>query len=238
MHPSLPVTALANTFPTPVELWVTFMTALFASGHCIGMCGGMVTALGLATEPKGSLFPRPLTGITRHLIYGVSRLFTYLLIGGFSGWLGSLAPTMGRSPWLSALPLWLAGVAMIIMGLDTLGIGRLPLASGRLQRSINGMIGHVSWKKPLLLGVLTGLLPCGLHWAFQAQAFATGSVAGGLLIIAAFGLGTLPALMGLGWMMAILDQRAWQILQSLAALIVMAMGFLALTKGFHKAGLL
>lgn len=222
--------------PTPIELWLTFTAALLASGHCLGMCGAMVTALGFHRSGESPNAPQHTNLMIRHLLYATSRLSTYLLLGGISGWLGSMAPHLGRSPYLAALPLFIAGMAMIVMGIETWGVWKLPLAGGLLARMEKSQNETSSWKKPLFLGILTGLLPCGLHWAFQAKAFATGSVSGGLLILAAFGLGTLPAMLGLGFVITLMGQKMRQTLQRFAALLVIAMGIMALVKGFHKLG--
>lgn len=225
-------------FPTPIDLWLVFVTALLASGHCIGMCGGMVTALTLRTpgSPFGGHQSSHFMG--RHLFYGISRLSTYLLLGGISGWLGSLAPSLGRSEIFSALPLLIAGFGMIAMGLETLGVWQLkiPVVNQWLSGMEQKTTGENTWKKPIALGILTGLLPCGLHWAFQAKAFATGSIAGGLLILTAFGVGTLPAMLGLGWVIHLMGNRIRKNLQIIAAMVVIGMGVMALIKGVQKGG--
>ncbi|MBF0132386.1 MAG: sulfite exporter TauE/SafE family protein [Magnetococcales bacterium] len=227
-------------FPTPIDLWLVFVTALLASGHCIGMCGGMVTALTLHTSGSPVGVQQSSNFMGRHLFYGISRLSTYLLLGGISGWLGSMAPSMGRSPILSALPLLIAGIGMIAMGLETWGVWQLkiPLVNQWLAGMEQKTTGENTWKKPVALGILTGLLPCGLHWAFQAKAFATGSIAGGLLILIAFGVGTLPAMLGLGWVIHLMGNRVRKNLQAVAATVVIGMGVMALIKGIQKAGLI
>ncbi|HIJ85161.1 MAG TPA: sulfite exporter TauE/SafE family protein [Magnetococcales bacterium] len=178
--------------------------------------------------------------MVRHFFYGISRLSTYLLLGALSGWLGSMAPAVERSPLLTALPLWVAGIVMIVMGMETWGIRGLQfgMAKGWMARLENKTTAANHWQKPLVLGILTGLLPCGMHWAFQAKAFATGSVWGGLLILLAFGLGTLPAMLGLGWIIVLVGPKVRKVLQQVAAIFVVGMGGMILVKGFQKAGLM
>lgn len=227
-------------FPTLIDLWLVFIAALLASGHCIGMCGGMVTALSLQAPGDSHGSHQSSNFMGRHFFYGMSRLSTYLFLGGISGWLGSMAPWVGRSPILSALPLLVAGVGMIAMGLETWGVWQLkiPVINKWLLGLEKKSTSENTWKKPVALGILTGLLPCGLHWAFQAKAFATGSITGGLLILTAFGVGTLPAMLGLGWVIHLMGNRVRKNLQIVAAIVVIGMGIMALTRGLHKAGLL
>ena len=70
--------------PSLLELWLTFLTALLASGHCIGMCGGLVAAYSLKLPLKAD-GGSPLMA---HFLYGAGRIMTYMLLGGLSGWIG------------------------------------------------------------------------------------------------------------------------------------------------------
>ncbi|MBF0380908.1 MAG: sulfite exporter TauE/SafE family protein [Magnetococcales bacterium] len=216
--------------PSILDLWLTFLTALLASGHCIGMCGGMVAAYSLKQPSQSgvSLF-------LPHMFYGFGRVSTYVLLGALSGWVGSLGFTFGRPENLQGIPYLVAGGVMVWMGLDSAGL--IPFSKGSnsgggviakltksvLQRSLPG--------RTLLLGVVSGFLPCTLHWAFQAKAMAMGSVAGGMAVLLAFGLGTLPALWGFGLVSTMLSQKLRQRLLQGAALIIVFMGLMTIKRG-------
>lgn len=182
--------------PFLLGLWLTFLAALLASGHCIGMCGGLVATYSLKLNKEGRSLFGP------HLLYGVGRVATYVLLGGLSAWFGSVTMTFGRPQSLEGVPHLLAGLIMIWMGLDTLGL--IPFfkraakqEKGFFVRMIQRLLHSQSRFGSLFLGVLTGLLPCTLHWAFQAEALASGSVERGMAILLAFGLGTLPCHVGI-----------------------------------------
>jgi uncharacterized protein len=216
--------------PSIIDLWLTFLTALLASGHCIGMCGGMVAAYSLKL-PKGSGFPLLLP----HILYGVGRISTYMLLGAVSGWIGSLSFTFDRPQYLQGAPYLVAGLVMVWMGLDTAGF--LPFV--RRNKKVNGgimstVIQRVTKRavqgKTLLLGMITGFLPCTLHWAFQAKAMASASISGGLLTLFAFGLGTLPALWGFGLISTWLSQKSRQRLLRVAGLLIVMMGLMTIKR--------
>src|SRR5690606_18807129 len=74
-----------------------------------------------------------------------------------------------------------------------------------LQRALGvrlGSSGTSSLGRAALLGVSTGLLPCGWLYAFALSAAATGSARDGALVMAAFWLGSVPALVGVGAIVA------------------------------------
>jgi uncharacterized protein len=218
--------------PSIIDLWLTFLTALLASGHCIGMCGGMVAAYSLKL-PKKSGFPLLLP----HLLYGMGRVLTYIMLGALSGWIGSLSFTLDRPEYLQGWPFLLAGGVMVWMGLDTAGL--LAFIRHRDEGNKGGLFSYLTqrlmqgefWGRTLLLGVVTGFLPCTLHWAFQVKAMAVGSIAGGMATLLAFGLGTLPALWGFGLISTWLSQKARQRLLQGAGLLIVIMGLMAIWRG-------
>ncbi|MBF0194646.1 MAG: sulfite exporter TauE/SafE family protein [Magnetococcales bacterium] len=213
------------------DLWLTFLTALLASGHCIGMCGGMVAAYSLKLPQKSGF-----SQFIPHILYGVGRVSTYMLLGALSGWIGSLGFTFGRPENLQGVPYIVAGTVMVWMGLDSAGL--LPFVR-RDKNSGGGLIAALTKRlmrgtlpgRTLFLGVVTGFLPCTLHWAFQAKALAVGSIAGGMAILLAFGLGTLPALWGFGLVSTMLSQKLRQQLLKGAGLIIVFMGLMAIKRG-------
>ncbi|MBF0455587.1 MAG: sulfite exporter TauE/SafE family protein [Magnetococcales bacterium] len=218
--------------PSLLDLWLTFLTALLASGHCIGMCGGLVAAYSLKLPRKAgfSLF-------VPHLLYGAGRLSTYMLLGAVSGWVGSLSLTFDRPQSLQGVPYLLAGGIMVWMGLGTAGLNPLSglkeggKEGGFLIRLTQRVMAYHGRGRTFFLGIMTGLLPCTLHWAFQAKAMAVGSIGGGAAILLAFGLGTLPALWGFGLISTWLSQHARQRLLQGAGLVIVLMGLMTIKQG-------
>jgi sulfite exporter TauE/SafE len=177
-------------------------TAAFAAGllggvHCVGMCGGIVATLAL--EARGP-------AIARQAAYNAGRIASYAAAGAVAGFAGSLAYAGGA--WLaaqSALFLVANGV-MILLGLYVAGWGRAVLrveAAGRpvwrrIEPFARRMLPIDSTRKALGAGLAWGWIPCGLVYSMLVLAAASGSALGGALVLAAFGLGTLPNLLAAG----------------------------------------
>lgn len=208
--------------------------ALLAGGHCLGMCGGLVTACvmtpGVAVTGVSPWHPRrwvPLLG------YHGGRIGTYALIGALAGWVGSLgtvtAPLAAHGPLIR----WLAGGMMVLFGLSM--AGWLPgwQTGGGVGTWAGKILRRFERGRGLALGVLTGLLPCPLHWAFQAKALATGSVGGGMGVMVLFGLGSAVPLSLLGVLVVGLGVVWRQRLMRLAGVLVVVMGVLTVARGGH-----
>lgn len=220
--------------PSVPDLWLTFLTALLASGHCIGMCGGMVVAYSLKLPQQTGYRTHT---IISHLLYSIGRILTYVTLGALSGWIGSLSLTFGRPLSLQGIPHLLMGMIMTWMGLNSAGI--LPSRRGNrneteqdiLSLALQKILRKTEKGRTFMLGIVTGLLPCSLHWAFQAKAVATGSTLGGMAVLMAFGLGTLPTLWGMGWASTWLSTRAREKLLHGASLLIVLMGLLIMWHG-------
>ncbi len=219
-----------------IELWLTFLAALLGSGHCIGMCGGLATASTLDTRTtRGEQIEWRSHPFWLPLLYTAGRLGTYMFLGGLTGWFGSMALLHLRPSPLFGVPHIAVGVIMILMGLHTIGLFSLGNATstptGWLIRQSQSLAGTSQAGRTVGLGILTGLLPCSLHWAFQAKAFASGSLVGGLSILLAFGLGTLPAMWGFALISTWLNRHTRQRILQIAGGVIVLLGILSLKRG-------
>ncbi|WP_193771499.1 sulfite exporter TauE/SafE family protein [Candidatus Magnetaquicoccus inordinatus] len=216
--------------PTLLELWLIFLTALLGSGHCIGMCGGLAASCSLGLGEQ-SFAPR----LSLPLYYSLGRMGMYMLLGAVSGSLGSLQLLYGRPGAFAGVPHLLAALFMIWVGIRTVGWwgGEIQWSGWKGLSSLSQRLqqlppGQRAWA----MGVLTGLLPCSFHWAFQIQALASGSLASGVLILLAFGLGTLPALLGFAYLTTWLDSRARRRILQVAGALMIIMGLLTLRRAW------
>ncbi|MFC6634992.1 sulfite exporter TauE/SafE family protein [Microbulbifer taiwanensis] len=163
------------------------------SSHCIGMCGGIAGALGMA-------IPGQKTAWGQLVSYSAGRLGSYTLMGALAGALGAAA-----LPALTPLRL-AAGIMLIAMALYIAGIWRglvwLEKGGAYLWRYLQPLSARLlpvqSAPQALALGGLWGWLPCGLVYSALAFALAQGSSSGAALAMLAFGLGTVPAMFATG----------------------------------------
>lgn len=191
------------TFPVSIAAYLLiFLGGLAGSLHCVGMCGGFACAIG--ADPRG----RRAT-ITRHLIYNTGRVTAYCLLGTVAGFLGMNLINhydAGAHPVTAAQRLLAAvsGVLMLFIGMRFLGffkrVGHHQLGSiGQLiVPAFRDLLKVPGPAAPLAFGIFNGFLPCPLVYAFVAQAAASGGPLSGVLIMAAFGLGTFPAMLLMG----------------------------------------
>ena len=197
------------------------------------MCGGIVAALQVGLP---AALPRRRT-LGRQIGYSLGRMTTYAGAGAAAGGLGSLALlTNGVLPVQVAL-LVLANALIILLGLYLAGLGSSVLAFERVGsvvwRSVRGLGARVapadSIGGSVAVGMVWGFLPCGLVYSVLATALAAGSAAKGALVMAAFGLGTLPNLLAAGLAAGALARVASSRRLRLAAgLVVVALGILGL----------
>ena len=206
-------------------------------GHCLGMCGPLVGAFGLAAGPRGTA--RALQG---QLAYHAGRITTYALVGAAMGLGGSFVNVAGRLAGISAVASVVAGALMIAMGLGAAGLvqaarrleARAASRVSRLARSIleGGTAGRL-----YPVGLVLGLLPCGLSWSLFVGAAGTGSAVAGLLLALVFGLATLPALLLAGTFAGLLGARARGALYRAGGVLVAALGLAFLLRGLGVHGL-
>lgn len=208
-----------------LTLAAALVAGLAGSGHCLAMCGGMAGLIGARRDGDG----KP---IRRTLAYNLGRLFTYSVGGLLAGLLGravGLAAGLGVAAGQLRI---LSGAIIVLAGLYLLTGRRVfapfeklgekawaqvaPLAVRQLRRE--GLASTVT------LGMLWGWLPCGMTWSMLAIAAATTSPLQGAGIMAAFGLGTLPAMVTAGiagtGLRRLMSRRAWR--QGAAALLLTA----------------
>lgn len=182
-----------------IALVAALIGGLAGGVHCAGMCGGIVGAL---CYPAGGEFVR-----WRHLFaYNVGRIASYAVAGVLAGALGAAALLTRGAPILQPLTFVLASLMLITMGLSLAGITpivrRVEVAGAWLWRLIQPWTGRIlpvtSLPRAFALGMLWGWLPCGMVYAVLLTALALGSWWQGGVVLLAFGLGTLPNLLGLG----------------------------------------
>lgn len=172
-----------------MELWTAFLLGLVGSAHCAGMCG----PLALALPPAGNTRVNILAG---RMAYNAGRIVTYTALGGLFGLLGQTFAVAGLQRWVS-----LAAGAVVLLGLLLTRRFTLSLPLNRFVTKLKSAFGVLLQRRAVsaLLGVglLNGLLPCGLVYVACAAATTTGGIVDGMAYMAAFGLGTLPMMLAL-----------------------------------------
>ena len=205
--------------------------------HCIGMCGGFVVTYTLKiaeNEPLSNLsyFQK----LIPHFFYNTGRLLTYTILGEIFGLIGgTLGVVFAIQNFQGGLQL-LAGIVMLIMGLDLAGLihniapDEFP-GVNLFKRMVNALFYKVNRKNIFILGMVLGLIPCGLVYAAVAKAAATQSIIGGFMTMLIFGLGTFPAMILTGLTADLISVKMRGRLYRIAAILVILLGILTILRG-------
>ena len=211
------------------ELCSMVVLGLLGTAHCVGMCGPLVLAL-----------PGRQGRLGAHLLYHLGRITTYTIVGAVLGAIGAGAghlsgggsADLGSMARMQVVLSLIAAALLLLFGLVRLGIvgepawlaaaspAKLP-GFATVQRRASGGRPGVSM---LLLGLMLGLLPCGLSFGAFAAALPAGSAWQGGLRLLAFGLGTLPGLLLLGTVTSSFARKHARVFDLLAGLLLVGMG--------------
>lgn len=221
------------------SLWLLFVVGLLTSIHCMGMCGGIMltqtvkknenAAAGIAaadSKPKIVVLPAAL--------YNLGRVISYTLIGAIVGGIGQV---LTLSNTLKGLIPIIGGLFMIVMAINLMGffpfLRHLQIG---LPNSVIKKVRRLSGKSPLIVGLLTGLMPCGPLQIVQLYALGTHSVIYGAVSMFVFSLGTVPGLFAFGALSSLISKRFSTVLIRISAILVALLGVIMIGRGLALEG--
>ncbi|MEO8418972.1 MAG: sulfite exporter TauE/SafE family protein [Methylophilaceae bacterium] len=215
-----------------LTLTAAFLVGLLGGGHCVGMCGGIVSAVTIALPAS-----KPKTGFL--LAYNAGRILSYSAAGLLAGAVGASSFFLEHVLPIEKLLYGLASIMLVLLGLYLAGIWRgvtlLEVAGGTLWRRLQPYSKYFlpvrTLPQAFALGTLWGWLPCGLVYSVLVAAIATGSPGRGGLLMLAFGIGTLPALLAMGMAavrLKVLLQNIW--VRRVSGLAVIGFGLAGLLR--------
>ncbi len=209
------------------DLFTAFSLGLLGSMHCVGMCGPIAVALPLG---KKSLIGRVAGG----LAYNVGRSLTYGIMGALFGLLGKGISMAGFQQWASVI----MGIAMILSVLfPALFRGKWDfnrIASrytGKLIMRFRKLFGKPTKINLLMIGLLNGLLPCGLVYIAIAGAINTNDALLGVLYMLLFGLGTIPLMLGVSLAGNLISQPLRAKFVRIVPVVIVILGILFILRG-------
>lgn len=225
-----------NEFPVAKEgmgYGMLFLIGLLTSVHCVAMCGGICLSQ-CVPQKEGSITSR-FIAVRPSLLYNLGRVISYTVIGGIVGAIGSVVSFSGAMKGLVQI---LAGVFMVIMGLNMLNI--FPWL-----RKFNPRMPKIFAKKiyakrqsnsPLFIGILNGLMPCGPLQAMQLYALSTGSPFKGAFAMFLFSIGTVPLMFAFGALSSFLSKKFTAKMMSVSAVLVIFLGIFMFNNGMGLSG--
>jgi len=214
---------------------IEFLIACFAIGflgslHCVGMCGGLVTAMSMT---------RPTTWWPGVIAYQIGRVTTYTTLGFIIGLLGSL---INNSSWLGGMQNIISITAGIIIILLALHIGGwLPDPFSRFSKKITAITGFSRFINAAATtdntapwysaGLINGLLPCGLVYAAITLSLTATTVGQGVAGMLLFGLGTIPAMLAVPALMRVITPATRGHILKAGAVLLIIIGAITLARG-------
>src|SRR5574340_979787 len=231
------------------NLLLAFVTGLVSSfGHCLGMCGGIV-AIYSARQPvlatANGARPGILARIGTLSPLHVGRIMTYTFLGALVGLAGAFLEQMGGMVGWQGFFSVAVGLAMVAIALSLMGVlppieVALAAVTGGASpfKRMRGRFGQSSLSSTIGLGILWGFLPCGLVFAMLVVAAGTQSSLDGALTMLAFGLGTVPTLLGFGLAANVLSPQLRGRLQFFAALLILAFALQTILRGLAASNVI
>lgn len=209
-----------------------FVIGLVTSVHCVAMCGGISLSQCIPQSTGGGKN----AALRPSLLYNLGRVISYTAVGAIVGALGSVISFSGA---LKGAVQLLAGVFMVIMGLNMLDVFPwLKRLNPRMPKIFAGKIRSekAGSRSPLYVGLLNGLMPCGPLQAMQLYALSTGSPVKGALSMLLFSLGTVPLMFGLGALSSVLSRKFTRKAMAAGAVLVIVLGLSMFSQGWSLSG--
>lgn len=175
--------------------WTALIMGLAGSLHCAGMCSPLAMAV---TAQKPFFFNK--------IIYNTGRIFTYGILGTIAAGFGSLfmiTPYQG-------IVSFIIGAVFLLMGIGAISGVRIPFLTNALTRLTSHLKTYFNfWLKKksniavFMMGMLNGLLPCGLTYLAMTYCFIMPAAMDGFWFMIMFGAGTWPVMIGFTWLLGI-----------------------------------
>jgi sulfite exporter TauE/SafE len=214
------------------QLGLIALTGLFSAPHCIGMCGGIVSAVSLhstASVRKSTL------------LYNAGRIVSYTVLGAVMGAIGSFVDVAGKLAGFQGLASIIGGCFLLLWLWRRFQLPLMHRLSAFLHKKLADDANRSKGQESahlLATGIAFGFLPCGLTYAMQMTAASTGSALEGAAVMALFGLSTFPAL-ALAATIAAFANKKWRRFMHKAGLITaIAVGILSILRGLAVNGLI
>ncbi len=210
-------------------LFSALVLGLMGSFHCLGMCGPIVLALPLHGNSVGQK-------IYGGVLYNLGRTVTYGAMGALFGLVGQGLQLVGFQQVVSVI---MGGAMIVSVMFPKIFRNQYSLEQsafrwvGKLKKTIVEMFSIRSFQSLFFIGLLNGLLPCGLVYIAIAGAIATGSVAMGAGYMVVFGLGTIPLLLLLGVAGNVLGNNIRRRINSLIPILVVVVGIFFVLRGLN-----
>lgn len=215
---------------TGFDYTLAFIAGFLGSGHCLGMCGALVSGYFMNVGENKSYLP--------YVAYQITRVSIYIVIGFLAASLGVVLVSGGLLGSFQSILQMMIGSVVVILALGILGLtpwqGSIKLLPMNLLRK---GYAKARAKGPvfgaIIAGFLNGLMPCPLTFAMYVEATSATTVLEGGALMLAFGAGTLPTMLFISVAFAKMGAGLRGFMMKSAAVIMIFMGLNTIYKGLN-----
>jgi sulfite exporter TauE/SafE len=208
--------------------WTAFLLGIGGSFHCLGMCAPLVMAVtGIG---RGNI-------VRKKIIYNSGRIFTYAVLGGLVGWLGSALNWTAYQDIISVL----SGLVLILFALAGVSQIKIPVITPILQwltlglkKQFSKFLAVPGYAAMFSTGMINGLLPCGLTYLALTSCLAVSNATQGIIYMSVFGAGTLGVMLGFSVLMDRFIIAGKFNLQKITVVSVLLAGTLLIIRAFFN----
>lgn len=220
-----------------------FIVGLLTSVHCIAMCGGINLSQCIPSMDSEHENISKMEILIPSFLYNVGRVISYTIVGCLLGGIGMIltgGSGEGMPVLLQGILKIVAGLFMVIMGINMLGIfPALRRFQIRFPRKSAVKINEKkrTEKRPFVVGLLNGLMPCGPLQSMQIIALGSGNPISGAMAMFMFSLGTVPLMLGLGSLVSVLGKKYTKMVTKIGYILVVVLGLAMLSQGVGLSGM-
>lgn len=211
-----------------IDYTLAFVAGFLGSGHCLGMCGALVSGFFMNAGKTPSYWP--------YFAYQFSRISVYGLVGVTAAALQVVLVSSGVFGEMQSILQMFIGVVVIVLAMGILGwiplqgsIRLIPMQTLRKGYASSRQQGPVLGA--MIAGLLNGLMPCPLTFAMAVKATSAPTLAQGGALMLAFGAGTLPMMFFISIAFGKISAKLRGLMLKAAALVMIGMGINTVHKG-------
>lgn len=212
-----------------IEIISALSLGLMGSMHCIGMCGPIALVIPLN---RNSTF----TMMGGALSYNLGRVLTYALLGLLFGLIGKSFVLGGFQRSVSiAIGVFII-ISAILPGLVTRYFNVIPIiakGTNAVKNTLSALLKRKTLFSLLIIGILNGLLPCGLVYVALAGAIVSGSMINGAIYMAAFGIATIPVMFAIPMLGKFISDTFRKKMMKVFPYILILFGVLFILRGLN-----
>lgn len=203
-----------------------FIIGALGSVHCVGMCGPLALSLPLVNNGRKSK-------TVSILLYNSGRVVTYSFFGVLFGIIGKTFSLFGYQQWLS-ISLGALIILFLILPKKSKVFEKTNIVIHffyKVRTRLGKLFQKRNYKSVFFIGLLNGLLPCGLVYMAVAGAVATASIVNSSLFMASFGLGTFPMMISVSYFGSFISMAGRQKIKAAYPYLMFIMAFLLIVRG-------